>query len=353
VTTGESESNQAQRVAAAPKPGKRVLEWFWRGAALADKRRSLPEPSARASVLGRRAQGSADLALESSDLARNADLARSATTSAEPIETVADAVRCELYRQSVYWALCALAAGSDDSAGASYGVAIWDTLDDQLLSAAVGEHRAEAVRSSVRQGSFVYFAELSLAEQQALSVELQKLAEALLGQVNQRSNALKAIVWQRIRRLSLVLLLVLLVAAGWAWERKTHDERNDLAEGKPWRQSSKLDGGCASPKQVCAESPSFFFHTLEEKSPWVELDLGRVERISTVQANNRLDCCTERAVPLLVEVSVDHKQWHTVARRDAAFTTWRATFASTDARWVRLRAPRPTFLHLARVRILR
>ena len=356
MTIGEPASNQQPRIAAASNPDsafKRVREWFWRGAALAERRRALPEPSARAIVLAQRAQGSADLALGSVELARGADLARSALTAAEPSETVAGASSCELYRQSVYWGLCALASASDESAGTNYSEATWDTLDEQLLLTAVGQHRVEELRGLLRRGSFVSFAERSPVEQQALAAELRKLSESLLAQVNQRRLAVNAIVWQRVRRLSLFLLLALVALGVSVWERATREDRNDLAEGKAWRTSSRLDGaGCTSPEQVCAESPGFFFHTLEEKDPTVEFDLGRSREFSVVQVENRKDCCTERAFPLVVEVSDDHKQWRAVARRDATFTTWRATFAPAQARWLRLRADKVTFLHLARVRIL-
>jgi hypothetical protein len=95
-----------------------------------------------------------------------------------------------------------------------------------------------------------------------------------------------------------------------------------------------------------------FFSTVEEKDPWIEFDLGKVEQISGVQAENRLDCCQDRAFPLVVEVSENHKRWKAVARRDTDFTTWRASFNPVKARWVRLRVHRTSFLHLHRVRIL-
>jgi hypothetical protein len=332
---------------------KRVLGWFWLGAALAEKRRVLPQPSARVILLGRRAQGCADLASGSAELARGAELARSAMAHAETGETVATACSCELYRQSLYWALCALASYSDESAGTSYRELIWDTLDERLLLDAVGQARVEPLRGALRHGSFVTFAELSRVEQQLLCAELRKLSESLLAKVNERKLAVKAIVRQRMRRLSLLLLLAFVAAGAWVWERKTRDDRRDLAEGKPWRASSKLDGGgCSSPEQACPDSPGFFFHTTEEKNPWVEFDLGRVQEISAVQTENRKDCCFERSFPLVVEVSENHKHWRSVARQDANFTTWRANFSPVHARWVRLRSPKQTYLHLARVRIL-
>ncbi len=356
MTTREPELNQVPPVPAAPKPesvGKRVREWFWRGAKLAEKRQTLPEPSARMTALAQRARSSADLALNCADLARNAEVARSAMTPAEPLETLAEATTSELYRQSAYWALSSLAARSDESAGTSYSDAIWDTLDEQLLLSVAGsEERAVVLRAVLRQGSFVYFAELPAAEQLALSVELRKLSELLLVKLDERTAALQAILLQRTGRLSLVLLLVLAIGGVCVWQRQTYDARNDLAKGKPWQASSKFDPGCPSPNQTCPESPQYFFHTQEEKDPTIEFDLGRVQQVSAVQVDNRLDGFTDRAIPLFVEISQDHKRWKTVARKGEDFTIWRATFAPASARWVRLRAHKVTFLHLSRVRIL-
>ena len=355
VTTAQPDSDRETRVATASKPvsvGKRVSEWFWRGE-LAKKRRALPKLGVRAQALARRAQGSADLAQNGPDVARSAALSRSALTPGEPSEALAAANTCELYRQSVYWALCALAANSNESAGSSYEQATWETLDEPLLLSAVDKHRVLPVRSSLRDGSFVYFAELSRAEQLALSSELRKLSEVLLAKVNERSVGLREISSQRRRRVSLAFLLAVAVAGTAVWEHETRDARRDLAEGSPWRASSTIGGGCISPEQTCPESPGFFFHTQEEKEPTVSFDLGVVKSISRVRVDNRKDCCTERAFPLVVEVSEDQGHWQAVARQDAVFTSWRATFTPVKARWLRLRVEKTTFLHLARVRILR
>jgi hypothetical protein len=67
---------------------------------------------------------------------------------------------------------------------------------------------------------------------------------------------------------------------------------------------------------------------------------------------NRLDCCGERARPLVIEISSDRKKWTQVVRHDDFFTTWRASFPRVRARFVRVRVPGSGILHLSRVRIL-
>jgi F5/8 type C domain-containing protein len=337
VTDGRSEIKQAEHVSEAHR-GKRVLEWFWRGAALAESRRALPEPSPRIMELALRARHSADIA-------------RSVLMPAEPIEDASiRAAASELYRESTYWALCALSADSGAGAGTVYDESIWERLDEPLLAQAVhGSERALALRALLRAGSFVYFAEQSQATRVLACSELQGLARLLCDKIDARERALRANYLQRGLRLGVLALLVLVAVVGTLLRWR---DARELAAGKPWSASSSLNGvGCVSPAQQCAQSPSFFFHTTEEANPWVEFDLGVTRSISRVGIENRRDCCSDRAVPLTVEVSTNHKNWKTVARQAEDFTSWNISFDSVEARWVRLRTPRQTYLHLAEVRI--
>ena len=72
-----------------------------------------------------------------------------------------------------------------------------------------------------------------------------------------------------------------------------------------------------------------------------------------MRVKNRGDCCGERAVPLVVEVSDDRKRFREVARRGEDFQFWSAEFEPVTARYVRLRSPVSTTLHLRQVSVLR
>jgi hypothetical protein len=76
-----------------------------------------------------------------------------------------------------------------------------------------------------------------------------------------------------------------------------------------------------------------------------------VKTVKRVEIKNRTDCCGDRAVPLVVEVSQDDKTWTQVARREAEFADWTAKFPKTKARYVRLRVARVAMLHLDEVKI--
>lgn len=93
------------------------------------------------------------------------------------------------------------------------------------------------------------------------------------------------------------------------------------------------------------------FHTGEDTNPWLKLDLGEPKKIGRVVVYNRTDCCEDRAAPLVVEVSVDGEAWTTVARREKKFAKWEASFAETEARWVRFTVEKTTWLHFNEVEI--
>lgn len=93
------------------------------------------------------------------------------------------------------------------------------------------------------------------------------------------------------------------------------------------------------------------FHTGEQKEPWVIIDTLRLRPIQRVILRNREDCCSERGLPLVVEVGTDRDSFVQVGRRDTVFDEWTLEFPQRRARYVRLRSEAATVLHLTGVRI--
>lgn len=322
--------------------GKRVFEWFWRGEALGAWRKSLPQPADRTLALAERARATADVALV-------------ALTVPESLGPVAEAIASELYRQSAYWSLCAqFGSVASERTPSQYSEGVWDRLDEQVLVPLVADPDARVMlRTRLSAGTFVDFSELSAHEMGASCAALRGLAAELLARVEERTRANHAIRAQRAWRVGALLLCLVSVIVGPVLLHSDWQDRHDLAAGAPWRTSSSYDGGgCVSPEQQCAAANGWFFHTNEaDKDSWIEFALAGESRISTVLVVNRQDCCAERAVPLVVEVSDDRKHWRSVAERRNEFSRWRASFPTAQARWLRLRLLRPGPLHLARVRI--
>jgi hypothetical protein len=268
-----------------------------------------------------------------------------------------EGVACELFRQAAFFALLAHAelrepAGPGDAGGPRS--AVWDRVDSTLLEAAAGGATPLAeLRSIVDARDFVELAGLSLGEQRRIAERLREFAEALLAPLDVPARQLEVVWVRRVARVGGVVALLLAVALVVREVKAWQERQTDLAARATWTASSLGYGACTAPEQRCKESPTFFFHTAQEAHPWVMFDLKGTKVISAIFVENRRDCCAERAVPLVVEVSTDNKRWKEVARQTSDFTTFAKRFSRVKARYVRLRVDQKVgILHLATVRIL-
>jgi hypothetical protein len=305
---------------------RRILDWFWLSSRARAMRACAGRLTGRAEVLALRARMSDAIA-------------RQTLKPPEPYqEGKPEAVVCELFRQSIHWSLEARreleARGESPSTPAS-----------------IAAESSEEFAREVVARSFSDFAELDEREQAELMQKLDQCSRALLEPLPSKQLESRRLWLTRAVRIGgACLLFALLVTTG----AKRLEDSRDLARGRPWKTSSQFPQsvGCKSPEQECNESPGFFFHTAYQESPSIEFDLGEAKTISSVVVQNRTDCCADRAIPLVVEVSENPGEWREVRRRTKDFETWRGRFPSTRARWVRLSVPRGTFLHLLRVKIL-
>jgi len=312
----------------------------------------LPELSPRCSTLIGRAQ-LANL------------LAQRTHRPSEPLPfSGGDAVACELSKEAIFWALSAsreLAPGSSGDPDQPATVTTTQTLQDlwsqgerELLDrAAGGPGEAERLRADLLDKSFADFAELPFDQQAAAATRLHACAERLIEPLA-RPQLTQERVWvARVQLLFVVLLLVVGVGFFGKSLKERFDLRRDLAPSASWKASSLYpECWCDSPAQSCEKCPNFFFHTEQEDHPNIVFDLHSVQSLSAVVVENRRDCCADRGLPLIVQVSTDEKHWKTVATRRDEFSTWRANFPTVQARWVKLSVGNRNFLHLAAVHLL-
>jgi hypothetical protein len=192
----------------------------------------------------------------------------------------------------------------------------------------------------------------SIQETEQAALLLSHISRQLLRELSPAQKVIQGLRWRRASR----CLALLSAIAGLVWlvglMRQQFEMRADLSANRPWRASSSYERVCLSPQRHCPAATSYFFHTLEEPNPWLELDLAAEQQVSRLHVFNRRDCCRERASPLIVEVSTDHIHFREVSRNERPFDEWTARFAPVRARWVRLRVPRRSFLHLTEVRVL-
>jgi F5/8 type C domain len=264
--------------------------------------------------------------------ARHAALAQELLLQAQQVVRerpphLAPHIRAGLWRDAARWALLALAPP-----GTSFSHAF----------AAVASQLGEEARRTVLETDVLSDATLSA---EALDAELklrERTAVALVAlAAPQEPPAVGRIArWGAIGILAALVAFVGVATARWALSKP------DLAEGKPWRASSALVECHPSRHECGGTRTEILFHTREQVEPWFEIDLSAPQRFSEVVVRNRPDCCRERAVPLILEVSDDQLSWKQLARQDRVFDDWVARFAPVTARFVRLRVPHSSMLHL-------
>jgi hypothetical protein len=194
------------------------------------------------------------------------------------------------------------------------------------------------------------FAALPPAKRKSHAEELRNASASVVGSLSREVELSARTMLARPLRAGLTsaALLGLMTLVAYAWI-----ERSNLANGKPWRASSALGECQPIHRGGCPARPGIFFHTKEDDNPWIEYDLSKPTAFSSVVVENAKDGFTERAIPLIIEVGNDQVNWREIARTTSDFKEWTATFPTITARFVRLRVPRVTYLHLAQVTIKR
>jgi hypothetical protein len=285
-----------------PPPGPRSGpgEWFLRLDSLRAARESLTAiPAERRAALGL-----ARAALELGD------------KTLEPVEPLRAghnvALSLSLYREAAFWAL-----RGNGAPGKTLAEALNRGPQELISFAAGGPTRLAALREALVQRSFVDSGALHPDEQRRDAGEARAFGHAL------------------------VCGLVVAISVGVARARLGPD----LAAGKPFQTSSSYKGFTPGSHLVDGTETKLMFHTNEEKAPWVEYDLLVPTTVRSVDIQNRADCCHERAVPLVVEVSLDHNKWTEVARREETFRNLSLKFPPQQARYVRVHGVRRTWLH--------
>jgi hypothetical protein len=298
----------------------RSTEWVVQTSALREARAAVIVPGARRD----RALCQARLLLEAAR--RMADPGEGFPPGSRPT------VRLGLYRQAAYWTLV---AGRPDDVEPPSNVAVaWSDADPQRLRrAARDDDSLETLRQLLTDISRPD--SLDVPEHEA--DRARDFVQALFDELDGPRRRVERTLAKRWSRLALVAgLLVLAVVA----VRKLALGPNLLAD-RPFLLSSSWSGCANDP-----ECPGLLFHTDAEDNPWVEFDLGAPKTFHRLEVTNRTDCCMDRTVPLVAEISDDRASWQEIGRRDTEFSTWVVTFSPRQARYLRLRIAKHSTFHL-------
>jgi hypothetical protein len=240
-----------------------------------------------------------------------------------------------LYREAIFALL-----GNDMAGKKALAVAFETDPDSILAEAAQRDASLGRIRHLLAMHASVGIGSPATPDQRDMGQLTRSAVAAMLRKAE--TSRVPPLLRRRLRRL---VLAAGLMALGLAASSKTVVyllTPTDLAAGKLWRTSSALSA---------AYSARMLFHTNEEMNPWFEIDLGEIKLIRRLYIKNRTDSNGERAVPLVAELSNDRSNWHLVAKRESPFAIWEPSFTPSKARYVRLRVPRVTFLHLEQVKV--
>jgi hypothetical protein len=245
------------------------------------------------------------------------------------------ALRLSLYRDAIYWALVA-GRPAGEPVPTDLRMA-WQWLPSLELGAAAREPMVlEAIAGALVEPA------PSLDVTAGTADLVGAFAEALVFELDAPQRRVNAILGQRVARIAVSWVVLALLVYG----VRVLSLGPDLAAGRAFRTSSSWMGCSSDPNCV-----GLAFHTEPQVDPWAELDLGRPTTFHRIEITNRGDCCAERAIPLVVEVSADGAAWREVARRDAEFSSWTVRLQPMTARYVKFKVPRMSTLHLQRVAI--
>lgn len=316
----------------APRgPGDRsLIERLWRGRATAGGPSAATAPLAPVQVF--RIQNARKLAA----------VADYCASLSAPSRLGAPFVALSLYREAAYWALRAHSpeAGETDLAGA------FESCPEDVVSEAAGGAPGD-VRAALVDRTFVDAAYEPWAHQLEGVQVARAFVEALLLPLEAPRMREASARWERWSRWLVLAACVLMLTAVGANAAMKSLRGPDLAWAKRWRASSAFPGLEASGVTDMPHPGLPLVHTAKEDGPWFEIDLGAPTVVRRVDVRNRKDCCQERTVPLVLEVSDDGETWAELGRRsEVFFGTWKVTFAPRRVRYVRLRVPHLTFLHL-------
>lgn len=180
---------------------------------------------------------------------------------------------------------------------------------------------------------------------------LLRAVDHYLAPLEEAARALPRARAARYLRWTLLVLIAAALIVGAVALGQQRAAPPNLARGKPTEASSLRSSYDSAAGVVDGITDAVGVHTRSEKDPWVTVDLGAPQPVAGVRVTNRSDCCQERALPLVLEVSDDGEQFVEVARRTRWFWRWSQRVRARPVRFVRLRVDGKSVLHLNEIEV--
>jgi hypothetical protein len=221
-------------------------------------------------------------------------------------------------------------------------------LDEGLADASTflhGPAERAAFRAALHTSDPLAAHRLGILEAESRAGQLDAFARQMQSQTETCSP--RELRWLRLLQACLVAALV-------AWSLTSAVLPFNVARGKLATSSSAaldtepwgaVDGDVSRP---------FGFHSQDEESPWLAVDLGRRAILSRARVSGRGDCCFDQSIPLAIEVSDDGVTYREMARRTSPFSQkepWVVALPRVAARFVRLRTLRHSVLVVSELEV--
>ena len=156
----------------------------------------------------------------------------------------------------------------------------------------------------------------------------------------------------KIQRVVRVFVTSVVVIGGLIWGLMALFKPVNIALHKPVSVSS-LHPSAASPPSGLTDgetSGSYGVHTNKEESPWVQVDLGDVYRLSKIKIYNRGDGWFDDGLPMTLTISENGTNWTEIDKRTKSFGQWMpwvVDAAKRRARYIRVEGNHGAFVALS------
>jgi hypothetical protein len=218
------------------------------------------------------------------------------------------------------------------------------SVTDAVTDAGLDSSERAFVLSLLSAGGVGAVAELSPARQREVTEHVRRVARSADRRLRANERPLRRLLARRWLRVGAAILLVVSAASAALIASRPENVALHRAVLVPHSLA-----GYDPKRLVDGDRTKLGFHT--EKAPnEVRIDLGEPRRISRIVVSNRVDCCSERAVPLSIELEQSGK-FAEVARRDTVFQRWRVDLTPTTTRFVRLVSHNTEPFHLNEVEV--
>ncbi len=262
-----------------------------------------------------------------------------------------------LLARAAHHGMTALSAAAGDTVFPASPQALWKRLSELPTGATVIAALPPRTRDLVQQlweegnpedGWNVAHRRDRRERRRALALFVRRL----LATAHREADTPAAVTAQRILRWALLVLLSLVISRGGSLLLRHSRRAPNLALYKPVEASSHYSAR-RFPKEGLTDGlkDRIGCHTREQSSPWVSIDLMQLYQIRRIVVTNRPGEFRDRAIPLIVEVSSDDREYREIARHTEPFSTWTLRFEPQWARHVRLTVDKTSTLHLEEVEI--